>query len=77
MTSANEITHPAQRRFLSTDDLAALLDMTPAGVRYRQNHGLDLPYGERVGRDPQRSQWVYCREDVERWLHAQRSGGSG
>jgi hypothetical protein len=55
-------------KFLTTDDIAELLGITPDGVRYRRKHGVSLPVGQRVGRD-----WVYCRRDVERWLHEQRA----
>jgi hypothetical protein len=73
MTSKNgnhKVAGPS--KFMTTDDIAELLGITPDGVRYRRKHGVSLPHGERVGRD-----WVYCRRDVERWLREQQQSGPG
>jgi DNA-binding transcriptional MerR regulator len=58
-------------KLLSTQDVAGLLGISPAAIRYRRKHGVTLPEGHQVGRD-----WVYCRRDVERWLHEQQQSRS-
>jgi hypothetical protein len=73
MASKNGITSPPELpKLLSADDIAGLLGVTPDAIRWRRKHGLSLPVGHVVA-----GRWVYCRQDVEEWLHAQRQSGPG
>jgi hypothetical protein len=58
-------------KLLSADDLADLMDISGAGVRYRRKHGLSLPPGHIVA-----GRWVYCRRDVEEWMREQRASSA-
>ena len=58
-------------KLLSTEDLAEILDLDPETVRKRRQRGASLPPGQVVA-----GRFIYCRRDVERWLHAQTARSS-
>jgi hypothetical protein len=58
-------------KLLSSDDLAELLGDSPAAFRRRRERGGNVPSGTQVA-----GRWVYCRSDVERWLHEQQHARS-
>jgi phage terminase Nu1 subunit (DNA packaging protein) len=69
MSSANG--NHKLRPLLSTEELAEIMGEQANTVRRRRERGAPMPPGHQVA-----GRWVYCRRDVERWLHEQQQSRS-